>query len=101
MLSNELKRNIFGKETKMLSNKKAQIGETLTWVVATIIIVVVLLIFIYVSIALGKSKAVDTIKIKTEESSVDWIEVKTNLAYSLNNENQNKINEWIDLENEK
>ncbi len=34
-------------------NKKASIGEAITWVVATIIVLVVLLIFIYASNFLG------------------------------------------------
>jgi len=76
-------------------NKRAQVGETLTWIVATIIIIVVLLVFIYASIALGKTKSVHKIKISAEESSVDWINIKTNIAYSLNNQNKIKIDEWI------
>ncbi len=39
-------------------NKKAQIGDTLTWVVATIIIFVILFFFIFGSSILGKTKDV-------------------------------------------
>lgn len=80
-------------------NKRGQVSETLTWIIATIIIIVVLLVFIYASIALGKTKGIDT-KVDLKESSVDWINVKTNLAYSLNNANREKINGWISEEGE-
>ncbi len=37
-------------------NKKAQLGDTLTWIVATIIIFVILSFFIFGSSVLGKTK---------------------------------------------
>jgi len=40
----------------MLDSKRAQIGETMTWVVATLVIVVVLLISISLSIDIGDDK---------------------------------------------
>ena len=85
----------------MLRTNKGQIGESINWVVATIIIIVVLLIFIYVSIALGKTKSLDTgVKDNSEASSVDLIKTKTEIAFSLKDTNKNKIEEWIALENE-
>ncbi len=82
---------------KILTNKKAQIGETITWVIATVIIVVVLLLFIYAAIALGKLNSVDSsgVKIKVGSSSIDWINTKTQLAENINNANLNSINAWI------
>ncbi len=41
-----------------LESKKAAIGATMTWVVATIIILVVVIIFIYSSYALAKEKKI-------------------------------------------
>jgi ribosomal protein L27 len=40
------------------SNKRAQIGETITWFIATVIIIGVLLIFIWISFLISKAKAV-------------------------------------------
>ncbi|OYT35953.1 hypothetical protein B6U91_02205 [Candidatus Pacearchaeota archaeon ex4484_71] len=37
-------------------NKKGQVGDTLTWIVSTIIVVVMLLIFIFVSSLLAETK---------------------------------------------
>ena len=41
-----------------MENKKAAIGATMTWVVATIIIVVVVIVFIYSSYVLAKEKKI-------------------------------------------
>jgi uncharacterized membrane protein YgcG len=80
-------------------NKKAQIGETLTWVVATLIIVLILALFIISSVALGKVKNIaSSRKVDTGNSEMDLIKTKTEIAYTLNNQNKNKIEEWIALE---
>jgi hypothetical protein len=44
-------------------NKKAQISETMTWVVATIIIILILTAFVYSSGLFGKAKEVTIDKI--------------------------------------
>lgn len=55
---------------KMFSeNKKAAIGATMTWVVATVIILFVIILFIYASYAITKEK-----KIKNLEPFVQEIE---------------------------
>ena len=83
----------------MFDNKKAQIGETLTWVVATLIIIFVLIIFIYASVLMSKVKAINpnklSIKFSETESKIGWVEVKTIFAYSLNDEDKKKIDLWI------
>lgn len=76
-------------------NKKAQVGESITWVVATIIVVVLLIIFIYASILLSKTKSLKFDIKANSEDSFDWINSKTQIAYSINNNNQNKIEGWI------
>ena len=43
---------------KMLNNKKAQVGETITWVVATLIIVVVLGISVFATFSISNEKTV-------------------------------------------
>jgi len=41
-------------------NQKAQIGETVTWVVATIVIIVILSFSVFVAIPIGKSMKFDS-----------------------------------------
>lgn len=86
---------------KMLNSKKAQIGETVTWVVATLIIIAVLVIFIIISVALGKTKNLTSNRnVDVGNSAIDLIKTKTEIAYSINSQNKNKIEEWIALEGE-
>jgi hypothetical protein len=81
------------------SNKKAQVGETLTWAIATIIILVVLILFIYASIGLAKTKKIGSESIIFGESGSseenNWIILKNSLAFSLNDKNKEIIEEWI------
>lgn len=81
-------------------NKKAQLGETLTWIVATLVILGVLLIFIYASLVLAKAKSLNSIKVKEHVGTLlgedaDWIKAKSEMALIRNPENQEKILEWI------
>ena len=81
-----------------MRNKKAQVGESVTWIIATIVIIATLLIFIYISVALSKTKSLD-VKLK-EDSGGDWITAKTQMAYSISIANRNRIQEWISQEGE-
>jgi hypothetical protein len=81
-------------------NRKAQIGETLTWIIATLIIVLILFIFIMASIALGKAKNLNSNRnVDIGNSKIDLIKTKIEIAYGINSQNRNKIEEWIALEN--
>jgi biopolymer transport protein ExbD len=82
----------------MLKNKKGQVGETITWVIATIVLIVILLIFIYTSIALSKVKSLKINFKANSEEDVDWINSKTQIAYSISSSNKNKIQNWISEE---
>lgn len=83
----------------MLHNKRAQIGETLTWVIATLIIIFILVVFVYASVLMGKAKTINANKLSAKfsetKSEISWIEMKTFFAYSINDENKNKIESWI------
>jgi len=88
---------------KMLvnKNKKAQVGETLTWIVATLVIIGTLLLFIYGSVALAKSKSIGSGGISNKIGSqvlgtdVDWIESKNEIAFSINPNDKEKIERWL------
>ena len=79
----------------MLNSKKAQVGETVTWIVATIVLIAILLIFIFASSTLAKFKSFKVNLKDNSEEDVSWIDSKTKMAYSLNNANKNKIIAWI------
>lgn len=83
----------------MLKNKKAAIGETMTWIIATLIILVVLSIFIYGSHLLGKFKYVSSGEIEVEDGK-DLLKTKTDVALSKNRANTNRIKTWILQEKE-
>jgi len=70
----------------MLEYKKAQIGETMTWVVATLTIIVILIISIYITSALAITKK--TIKYKEYDRENDLLLEKSLFAYFLLEESQ-------------
>ena len=84
-------------------NKRAGIGEAITWVVATIIIMVVLAIFIFAANAMGtyRSYTVSSGEVKVNLDS--QIITKTELAFekseetkTLSLEEKEKIVNWIE-----
>jgi len=79
-----------------VKNRKAQIGETTTWIIATIVLVIILIISIFTSVALSKIKSIKVNLKANSEESVDWINSKTKIAYSINPANRNRINLWIE-----
>ena len=87
----------------MLNNKKAGVGEAITWVVATIIVLVVLLIFIYASNALGGWNKY-TGKTPGGEISIEinQLATKTEIAFAkakhhnfITETDETEINKWI------
>jgi hypothetical protein len=75
-------------------NKRAQVGETITWIVGTLIIVVVLIAFVYVSSLLSKAKVVT---FSSEKIEGKLIEQKIFFADTLSKDkNKEAIHVWID-----
>ena len=95
MLNNKREKNLgfFPK------NQKAQIGETVTWIVATLIIIFILVTFIFAASLMGKAKSIASKKIALKTSSgvteTSWVEVKTIFAFEKNINNKNEIDSWI------
>jgi len=85
-----------------MNNKKAQLGETLTWVVATLIIVVTLIFFIFLSSSLAKLKDIKGnpgfALLGGYDKKSNLIVDKTELAFVKNNQNEDLIKEWINEE---
>jgi len=80
------------------NNKRAQVGESITWVVATIILIVVLIIFVYVASALAKVKEIKLTSSEDLDNSANWIDSKNQIAYSINSNNKMWIEEWVALQ---
>ncbi len=79
----------------MLNSKRAQIGETVSWLVATLVIVGILILFIYISVLISKAKTIGIGDLQTDMSKESNLQVKTNLAFSIESKNKNEINEIL------
>ncbi len=78
-------------------NKKAQISEVMTWVVATLVILSILIIFIYASSLLAqKTKVIKAKDLKIDlGKEVDLLETKNTIAYSSASQSEkNVIENW-------
>ncbi len=82
-------------------SNKGQTGETISWIVATLVIIGILIIFIYISVLMSDAKKINLVDSKTDlpsESSI--LAEKTSISNVILN---NKNKEVIDgiLKNEK
>ena len=100
MLKGEGYKKFISKNSFFPKNRKAQIGETMTWVIATIAIIVILILANYASFAYSQTKDLGGGRLKIERGD-DLLEMKTSLAHTLTNDkNKNAIDEWLERENE-
>ena len=79
-------------------NNRGQLSDTMTWVVATLIIVVVLAVFIYASLLLAEAYKVISlvdVDLSGSEEKVDFVGEKNSLAFEKNNTNEIKIKRWL------
>lgn len=79
-------------------NKRGQLGEGITWFVATIIIIVVLIIFIFVVNLIAQVKSIANFEDEVKKNEENRIYYKSTLAMQINNDNEDKILEWISNE---
>jgi len=104
MLNKRQKNQRFISYTFLEKNRKAQVSDIMTWVVATIIILSILLLFVYASSLLAqKTKIIKTKDLKIDfEKEVDLLETKNLIASDLASENEGQIiRNWEeDKENE-
>lgn len=83
-------------------NKKAQLSDVMTWIIATIAIIAILIIFVYASTILAQKTKVIKIKSLTLDldKEVDLLETKTSLAYlSASSEQKNIIDNYLEGKN--
>ena len=82
----------------MLKYKKAQISDTMTWIVATIVIIVSLSFFVFLANLLAQGGAIKDIVDTAFSAEFDLdkgIKTKTDLGLKINPLNEEKINNWI------
>jgi|TARA_B100001971_G_C18083236_1_gene479450 hypothetical protein len=83
----------------LLNQKKGQIGETMTWVVATLIIIVILFISIYMSSLISKTKILDSVDFDPENLKQNLLVKKSMMAFVLTSEgNLNEFNKNLAIE---
>ena len=74
------------RKNREIMNKKAQVGSTITWIVATIAIIVILGVSIFIAdIALGNSKEVESLE------KTDILASKSFFSYLLTEDTYNQI----------
>ena len=104
MLNKRKKNQRFISYTFLEKNRKAQVSDIMTWVVATIIILSILLLFVYASSLLAqKTKTIKANDLKIDiGKEVDLLEAKNLIASDLASEtNKQIIRNWEeDKENE-
>lgn len=85
----------------MLKSNKGQVGETMSWVVATLIIIGILIAFIYISVLMADLKKISLNDIHTEsEQEVNILSEKTALAHTLaDNKNKQQIDQILEEKN--
>jgi len=88
-------------DKKIAKSKRSQVGDTMTWVVATIVIIIILGVFLFASNILAEAKNISQ-RVKGVFSSgqgdygeINWIKSKTSLAFEVNSQNKGKIEAWI------
>ena len=75
-------------------NKKGQVGETVSWIIATIVVIGIVVFFIYVSILISKTKIIQTLSLQSDVAEKPELLLhKTALSHQLTG-NLNK--EFID-----
>jgi hypothetical protein len=91
----------------MLNCKKAEIGETMTWIVGSVIIIVILIIFLYAASAFGTlksaqvqaSKFAGALSMGSDLKIQKWMYFKSIQALKINQANKDTITKWIGEEN--
>lgn len=87
---------------KIKRNKKAQVVQTLNWVYASLILFLILAVSIALSLAISFKKQITTTQIyNIEYEETNRLQIKTDLAFNLNNLNQREINNILTENNDK
>ncbi len=66
-------------------SRSAQVGETITWIIATLVIIGILLLFIFFSSLMSKVKAIRVGNLETDVKVTNLLTEKTSFANQLSN----------------
>jgi hypothetical protein len=81
-------------------DKRGQVGETITWFVAALIIIVAALIFVWISFLMSKTKAISIGEVRTDlGKDSEQLAMKTSLAEQINSENKQQIEDILKQQN--
>jgi hypothetical protein len=81
-------------------NKRGEVGETLTWVFATLIIIFVIIFFVALSLLMSKFKTINAGDVQTDlGKNSEQLAVKTSIAEQLNNQNKQEIENILQQQN--
>lgn len=81
-------------------SKRGTLGETVTWLVAAMIIIVAILVFVWLSFLMSKVKAINVGDVRTDlGKNSEQLAIKTSIAEQLNNENKQQIENILNRQN--
>ncbi len=84
----------------MLRNKKGQIGETISWVIATLVIIGILIIFVYISVLMSKVKQLEDTELTSDSGEkIELLTEKTSFAHQLAGDRNKEFIDNILVEN--
>jgi hypothetical protein len=86
----------------MLKSKKAQTGETISWVIATLVIIGILILFVYISTLMANVKTVSITDLNSDLAGKSLVLAeKTSLAYQLSGNTNKEVIDKIILQYDK
>lgn len=84
----------------LIKNKKGEIGETINWIVATIIILGILLVSVYITSIMSNLKIIREADVTSDlKSDSQVLEMKTSLSLRINNIDREKIENALEEKN--
>jgi hypothetical protein len=83
----------------MLKSKKAQTGETISWVIATLVIIVILILFVYTSTIMAKIKVVNFKEVSSDLSGESKVLEEKNIISHIILNNKDKESIEVILQN--
>lgn len=67
-----------------LFSKKGQVGQTVSWIIATVVIIVILIAFIYISVLVSKTKAIGLLGMQSDVAEKPELLIqKTSFSHQL------------------
>ena len=83
------------------NQRKGQVGETVSWIIATVVIIGILILFIYISILVSKTKAIGLLNLQSDVADKpELLMQKTSFSHQIaGNLNKEIIDKILEEEN--